>query len=80
MRPRVTAKTKPSPSISGTVHVFTYARASQCAEGLHFSAFHYSITHSVGGDTAGVLHGLAFCCVHLNCLSTQGKSYGYQGH
>ena len=39
-RPRVTAKTKPSPSISDTTHAFTYACASQCAEGLHFSAFH----------------------------------------
>ena len=39
-RPRVTAKTKPCPSISGTAHAFTYACASQCAEGLHFSAFH----------------------------------------
>ena len=39
-RPRVTAKTKPSPSISGTAHAFTYACTSQCAEGLHFSAFH----------------------------------------
>ena len=37
---RVTAKTKPSPSISGTAHAFTYACTSQCAEGLHFSAFH----------------------------------------
>ena len=31
---RVTAKTKPSPSLSGTAHAFTYACASQCAEGL----------------------------------------------
>ena len=31
-RPRVTAKTKPSPSISGTAHAFTYACASQCAD------------------------------------------------
>ena len=30
----------PSPSISGTAHAFTYVCASQCAEGLHFSAFH----------------------------------------
>ena len=36
----MTDKTKPSPSISGTAHAFTYACASQCAEGLHFSAFH----------------------------------------
>ena len=34
-----TAKTKPSPSISGTAHAFSYTCASQCAEGLHFSAF-----------------------------------------
>ena len=33
-RPRVTAKTKPSPSIRGTAHAFTYTCASQCAEGL----------------------------------------------
>ena len=39
-RPRITAKTKPSPSISGTAHAFTFACTSQCAEGLHFSAFH----------------------------------------
>ena len=38
--PRVTAKTNPSPSISGTAHAFIYTCASQCAEGLHFSAFH----------------------------------------
>ena len=38
------AKTKPSPSISGTAHAFTYACASQCAEGLHFSAFHSFLT------------------------------------
>ena len=35
-RPGVTAKTKPSPSICGTAHAFTYACASQFAEGLHF--------------------------------------------
>ena len=35
-RPGVTAKTKPSPSIRGTAHAFTYACASQFAEGLHF--------------------------------------------
>ena len=29
-RPRVTAKTKPSPSISGTAHALTYVCASQC--------------------------------------------------
>ena len=39
-RPRVTAKTKPSQSISGTSHALAYACASQCAESLHFSAFH----------------------------------------
>ena len=33
-------KTKPSPSISDTAHAFTDACASQCAKGLHFSAFH----------------------------------------
>ena len=27
-------------SISGMAHAFTYTCASQCAEGLHFSAFH----------------------------------------
>ena len=31
------AKTKPSPAISGTC-------TSQCAEGLHFSAFHFKCT------------------------------------
>ena len=40
-------KTKPSPSISGTVHAFTYARVTaQCAEGLHFSAFDYFLIGS----------------------------------
>ena len=34
MEPRVSAYTWPNPSISGTTH-------AQCAEGLHFSAFHY---------------------------------------
>ena len=38
------AKTKPSPSISGTAHAYTYACASQCAEGLHFSAFDFTST------------------------------------
>ena len=37
------ARTKPSPSISDTAHAFTHACASQCAEGLHFSAFHYHV-------------------------------------
>ena len=54
-RPRVTAKTKPSPSISDTAHAFTHACSSQCAEGLHFSAFHFTSTCALDVHIKNVL-------------------------
>ena len=42
---RVFVRSSHKDTVSGTAHVFTYACASQlqCAEGLHFSAFHLHI-------------------------------------
>ena len=42
--------TKPSPSISGTAHAFTDTCASQCAEGLHFSAFSFVLQATASRD------------------------------
>ena len=60
---RVFVRSSHKDTVSGTAHVFTYACASQCAEGLHFSAF---LVTSRGRDSKG-----------NTCVSASSKNRGY---